>query len=623
MIRAVVLVGVTRNGSSRDLLTGELVSADDTLLVTKALLGRRGRRVNNPRKGVRGLVDLAAAGALVPVRVAIGEPRVLHGLVLAHALDRHLHVTLDVLDGELAAVVERHGVFVDLNNVGRGVGEVAVLDADSKSSEAVPVKLGRVSRELVADLFGGQRHGELTACGNRDLSRGRSFVVVIGAVAHFVRARGKAAELGHAFGHSLILARVLGAPLHGGVDSRDLAVSLGADGLGHTLNHRCALGRLLDRELARQARCRQLVVALVGTRQLGDSRRMFAGLDRAAVDVRTELIVTDDVAEVRLGAVLLAVVGELSGGVPFHGELALIDSERAGLERNLVVGVGALGLRSRHGVAALAHGLAALAGDGDVLEGLALDELALGDLPAQSGINVAVRLGSIGCRHGDLARRHHKLGLALDSSSVDGRAVLERQGADVLDLGDRGRPIDATVDAVLDRRALGQGRDIGSVDLAVILAGVASNRGCRDYNLLGGVVVTDSAVQMLGSRLLDRRLLVDYPLEGMLGNVNPLTARANMPVRRAVALPAGAIGLVLDDALDSNLGVFLNLRELVNALLARLDGLAVCLNSKILGRVITIRNRKLKRSGAMPVEFGRVSRERVARLLSRQRHLEL
>ncbi len=109
----------------------------------------------------------------------------------------------------------------------------------------------------------------------------------------------------------------------------------------------------------------------------------------------------------------------------------------------------------------------------------------------------------------------------------------------------------------------------------------------------------------------------------MLGNVNPLTARANMPVRRAVALPAGAIGLVLDDALNSNLGVFLNLRELVNALLARLDGLAVCLNSKILGRVITIRNRKLKRSGAMPVEFGRVSRERVARLLSRQRHLEL
>ena len=382
VIRAVVLVGVTRNGSSRDLLTGEPVSADDTLLVTKALLGRRGRRVNNPRKGVRGLVDLAAAGALVPVRVTIGEPRVLHGLVLAHALDRHLHVTLDVLDGKLAAVVERHGAFVDLNNVGRGVGEVAVLDADSKSSEAVPVKLGRVSRELVADLFGGQRHGELTACGNRDLSRGRSFVVVIGAVAHFVRARGKAAELGHAFGHSLILARVLGAPLHGGVDSRDLAVSLGADGLGHTLNHRCALGRLLDRELARQARCRQLVVALVDARQLGDGRRMFAGLDRAAVDVRTELIVTDDVAEVRLGAVLLAVVGELSGGVPLHGELALVDGERTRLERNLVVGVGALGLRRRHDVAALAHGLAGRAGDGNALKGLSLDELALGDLPA-------------------------------------------------------------------------------------------------------------------------------------------------------------------------------------------------------------------------------------------------
>ena len=319
---------------------------------------------------------------------------------------------------------------------------------------------------------------------------------------------------------------------------------------------------------------------------------------------------------------LLAVVDELGGGVPFHGELALADGERARLERNLVVGVGTVGLRRRHGVAALAHGLAALAGDGDVLEGLALDELALGDLPAQSGINVAVRLGSIGCRHGDLARRHHKLGLALDSSSVDGRAVLERQGADVLDLGDRSRPSDATVDAVRDRRALGQGRGIGSVDLAVILAGVAGNRGCRDYNLLGGVVVTDSAAQMLGSRLLERRLLVDYPLEGMLGNVNPLTTGANMPVRRTIALPAGANGLVLGDALDGNLRVFLNLGELVNTLLAGLDGLAVCLNSKILGRVIAVRDRKHKRRRTVPVELSRISRERVARLLGRQRHLE-
>ena len=623
VIRAVVFAGVAGNGGSRNLLGGKGVPADDALMVTEALLGRRGRRVDNPRKGVCGLVNLAAASALVPVRIVVGDPRIAHSLVLAHALDRHPHVALDVLDDELAAVVERRGVSVDLDGIGEGVGKVAVLDADSEGGRAMPVELGRVSRELVADLFGGQRHSELAARGNRNLGRGGDFVVVIGAVPHLVRAHGKAAELGRVFGHSLILARVLGAPLHGGVDARDPAVSLGADGLGHTLDHRRALGRLLDGELARQTRGRQLVVALVGARQLGDLRRVGAGLDRAAVDIRGDVVIADDVAELRLGAMLLAVVGELGGGVPLHGELALVDGELAINERNLVVGVGDVGLRRRHDVAALVHGLAGLAGDGDALKGLALDELALGDLPAQFGIIVTVRLGGIGRRHSDLARRHHKLRLALDSGAVDGRAVLERQGADVLDLGDRGRPSNATVDAVRDRRALGQGRDIGSVDLAVILAGIAGNRGCRDYNLIGGVVVTDSAMQMFGSRLLDRRLLVDYPLEGMLCNVNPLTARANMPVRRTVALPAGAIGLVLGDTLNGDRGVFLNLRQFVNTLLAGFDGLAVCLNSKTLGRVIAIRNRKLKRRRTMPVELGRVSRERVARLLSRQRQLKL
>ena len=161
------------------------------------------------------------------------------------------------------------------------------------------------------------------------------------------------------------------------------------------------------------------------------------------------------------------------------------------------------------------------------------------------------------------------------------------------------------------------------MDLAVILAGVASNRGSRNYNLLGGAVVTDGAVQMLGSGLLDRRLLIDYPLEGMLGDVNLLAARAHMPVRRAIGLPTGAIGLVLGNTLDGNLGVFLNLSQLVNTLLAGLDGLIVCLNGKILGRVIAVRDRKLKRRRTVPVELGRVSRERVARLLSRQRQLEL
>jgi len=118
VIRAVVFAGVTGDSSSRNLLGGKGVPADDALTVTEALLGRRGRRVDNPRKGVLGLVNLAAASALVPVRIVVGDPRIAHGLVLAHALDRHPHVALDVLDGELAAFVERHGTSVDLDGIG-------------------------------------------------------------------------------------------------------------------------------------------------------------------------------------------------------------------------------------------------------------------------------------------------------------------------------------------------------------------------------------------------------------------------------------------------------------------------------------------------------------------------
>ena len=108
VIRTVVFAGVAGNGSSRNLLGGKGVPADDALTVTEALLGRRGRRVDNPRKGVCGLVNLAAASALVPVRIVVGDPLVIHSLVFAHTLDRHPHVALDVLDGELAAFVERH-----------------------------------------------------------------------------------------------------------------------------------------------------------------------------------------------------------------------------------------------------------------------------------------------------------------------------------------------------------------------------------------------------------------------------------------------------------------------------------------------------------------------------------
>ena len=244
----------------------------------------------------------------------------------------------------------------------------------------MPVKLVRVRRDRIADLLGRQRHDELAAGINGNLGGGGGVMVAIGAVTHLVRADGAVRNLGHAFGHDLILTRVLGAPLHLRVDTRDLTIGLATHSLGRSLDLRRALGRLLDGELARQAFGGKLIVTRIVTRQLGDFRRVGAGLDLGAVDVRGDIITFDDIAELRLGTVLLAVVGELSSGVPRYDELALADCKGAILERNLVVGVGALRLRRRHGVAALAHCLAGLAGNGNVLEALALDELALSDL---------------------------------------------------------------------------------------------------------------------------------------------------------------------------------------------------------------------------------------------------
>ena len=79
-----------------------------------------------------GLVDLAAAGALMPVRIVVGDPFVIHGLVLAHALDGDDEVALGVLDGELTTRVGRHNGVVDLDGVGVVVSKVATLDADSE-----------------------------------------------------------------------------------------------------------------------------------------------------------------------------------------------------------------------------------------------------------------------------------------------------------------------------------------------------------------------------------------------------------------------------------------------------------------------------------------------------------
>lgn len=95
-----------------------------------AHLGCRGRLVDNPLKGVRTLVDLVTTGALMPMRAVVGEPLIVHGLVLAHALDGDNEVALGVLNGELATRVGRHNGIVDLDGVRVVVSKVAALDAD-------------------------------------------------------------------------------------------------------------------------------------------------------------------------------------------------------------------------------------------------------------------------------------------------------------------------------------------------------------------------------------------------------------------------------------------------------------------------------------------------------------
>ena len=95
-----------------------------------AHLGCRGRLVDDPLKGVRSLVYLLAAGALMPVRAVVGEPLVVHSLVLAHALNGDDEVALGILNGELTTRVGRHNGIVDLDGVRVVVSKVAALDAD-------------------------------------------------------------------------------------------------------------------------------------------------------------------------------------------------------------------------------------------------------------------------------------------------------------------------------------------------------------------------------------------------------------------------------------------------------------------------------------------------------------
>ena len=340
-------------------------------------------------------------------------------------------------------------------------------------------------------------------------------MVAIGAVAHLVRADSTIRNLSHAFGHTPILARVLGAPLHHSVDARDLTVGLATHSLGRGLDLRRALGRLLDGELARQAFGGKLVVTRVVARQLGDFRRVGAGLDLGAVDVRGDIVTFDDIVEFRLGAVLLAVVGELSSGVPRYGELALADRKGAVLERNLVVGVGALRLRQAQSIATVAHAVVIIALNLNTLKALTLNEFARSDVIRKLGIVLTIGLGGVLRRDRYRTRFDLKRHLAVDRRVINRDAIVDRHTAGVPNAGRIARPA-AVSSLVLNDGALGQGRSIDRVVLAVIFARIALNSQGRNL-YRARLMAAHGARTMFGAGLGNRRLLVDCPFIRMLG----------------------------------------------------------------------------------------------------------
>ena len=379
----------------------------------------------------------------------------------------------------------------------------------------MPVKLVRVRRDRIANLLGRQRHDELAAGINGNLGGGGGVMVAIGAVTHLVRADSTIRNLSHAFGHALILARVLGAPLHLRVDARNLTVGLATHSLGRGLDLRRALGRLLDGELARQAFGGKLVVTRIVARQLGDFRRVGTSLDLGAVDVRGDIVAFDGIVELRLGAVLLAVVGELSSGVPRYGELALVDRKGAILERNLVVGVGALRLRQVQSIATVAHVVVIFAFDLNALKTLALDELARSDVIRKLGVALTVGLGGVLRRDRYRARLDLKRHLTVNRRAINRDAIVDRHTAGVLNAGRNARPA-AVSSLVLDDGALGQRRGIDRVILAVIFARVTLNSQGRDLHR-ARLMTAHGARSVLGAGLGNRRLLVDCPFIRMFG----------------------------------------------------------------------------------------------------------
>ena len=99
--------------------------------------------------------------------------------MLKHALNRHIHVVLDVLKLKGAGVGELNGLTVNLYGVVLA-RKVRTVDAHGELCGAVPVELGCRRGERVANLAARQRHDELATGSHGDLGDGRRVVVGLG-----------------------------------------------------------------------------------------------------------------------------------------------------------------------------------------------------------------------------------------------------------------------------------------------------------------------------------------------------------------------------------------------------------------------------------------------------------
>ena len=435
--------------------------------------------------------------------VVVGVPRIAHGLVLAHALDRHVHVALDVLDGELAAVVERHEGIVDLNDVGGGVGKVAALDTDSEGDRTMPVELGRISRERVARLLSRQRHLELRPSGDRNGNGLGGLVIRCCSVAQAIGTGCQILEFAAIDKVALLdehhlLARL--AQLHRRIDALNLAVALTAHGLRCHLYIGSAVPfGLGDNVLAFNARGLEVISEnLILADESSHLRRIRTSIYLCGIsDLEGHVITVNQISYLCRGALFLAVVNVLTN-LPRHIDGAACNGELARLKRNVVISVGALFLRSRHLVRLIAGQdvLALITLVRDTGKRVALHKGASCHVIGEVGVRVAIRFRCRGRSHRDRARRYLERHLSLDVGSTRGcHLIVDRGLADVFDCGGIRFPRGATVDAELSRRASLKVHAHGML-LAVIHADITAD-ACRRNLLLAQDIAARGAFILL------------------------------------------------------------------------------------------------------------------------------